>query len=128
MPAYLYSRGDLKLSNHFKLHEFRCSDGSDLVVVSSELIERLQQLRNSLSKPIIINSAFRSIAHNKKVGGSKQSYHMTGQAADIRVTGLSVPTLAQAAQKAGFRGVIQYPNQGFVHVDVRAQPYYAVNK
>ena len=39
-------------------------------------------------QPIIINSAYRSAAVNKAVGGAKGSNHLTGCAADIRVAGL----------------------------------------
>ncbi len=38
--------------------------------------------------PIVINSAFRSAAVNKAVGGAATSNHLTGCAADIRVSGM----------------------------------------
>ena len=38
--------------------------------------------------PIVINSAYRSEAVNKAVGGVKGSNHLTGCAADIRVAGM----------------------------------------
>ena len=38
--------------------------------------------------PIVINSAFRSAAVNKAVGGAPTSNHLTGCAADIRVSGM----------------------------------------
>ncbi len=38
--------------------------------------------------PIVINSGFRSAAVNKAVGGSPTSNHLTGCAADIRVSGM----------------------------------------
>jgi len=37
---------------------------------------------------IVINSAFRSAAVNKAVGGAATSNHLTGCAADIRVSGM----------------------------------------
>ena len=42
----------------------------------------------SEATPIIINSGYRSEAVNKAVGGAKGSNHLTGCAADIRVTGI----------------------------------------
>ena len=39
-------------------------------------------------EPIIINSGYRSPAVNKAVGGAPTSNHLTGCAADIRVTGM----------------------------------------
>lgn len=45
----------------------------------------LQPLRNIYQKPIIITSGFRCAALNKIVGGVANSYHLQGNAADIRV-------------------------------------------
>lgn len=45
----------------------------------------LQPLRNIYQKPIIITSGFRCAALNKLVGGVANSYHLQGNAADIRV-------------------------------------------
>ncbi len=41
-----------------------------------------------MEAPIVINSGFRSEAVNKAVGGSATSNHLTGCAADIRVSGI----------------------------------------
>ena len=45
----------------------------------------LQPLRNKYGKPIVITSGFRCAALNKLVGGVANSYHLQGNAADIRV-------------------------------------------
>lgn len=45
----------------------------------------LEPLRAQLEQPVIINSAFRSPAVNKAVGGVPNSQHIKGCAADIRV-------------------------------------------
>ena len=42
----------------------------------------------SEDEPIVINSGFRSEAVNKAVGGAATSNHLTGCAADIRVSGM----------------------------------------
>ncbi|QYW02029.1 peptidase [Stenotrophomonas phage Siara] len=49
----------------------------------------LQPLRDALGKPVIVNSAYRGEQVNKAVGGVPTSQHRLGQAADIRVTGMS---------------------------------------
>lgn len=49
----------------------------------------LQPLRDAVKKPVIVNSAFRSEKVNKAVGGTATSQHRFGQAADIRITGMS---------------------------------------
>ena len=44
--------------------------------------------RDDKEEPIVINSGYRSPAVNKAVGGVATSNHLTGGAADIRVTGM----------------------------------------
>jgi len=47
--------------------------------------EVLQPIRDTWRSPIVVNSAFRSEAVNKAVGGAKTSQHKKGEAADITV-------------------------------------------
>ena len=112
-----YEINNILVAPNFLLREFQCKDGSCQVVLHRELLERLQALRDTLGRPVIINSGYRNPSHNKAVGGSPNSYHIKGMAADIRVPGISPAALAEAARQAGFRGVIIYDT--FVHVDVR---------
>jgi hypothetical protein len=55
-------------------------------------LERLRKKWNDLygegDDPIIINSGFRSPEVNRAVGGATLSNHLTGCAADIRVSGI----------------------------------------
>ena len=55
----------------------------------------LQPLRNALGKPVRVNSAFRSEAVNRAVGGTATSQHRLGQAADIHVPGMTSVELAE---------------------------------
>ena len=50
-------------------------------------IEILQPIRDAWRSPIVVNSAFRSEAVNKAVGGVKNSQHRLGEAADITIGG-----------------------------------------
>ncbi len=108
---------NIRVAPNFLLREFECLDGSHQVVLHRELLDRLQALRDSLARPVIINSGYRNLSHNHAVGGSPNSYHLRGMAADIRVPGIKPDSLAVAAHQAGFRCVITYAT--FVHVDVR---------
>lgn len=47
----------------------------------------LQPIRDRWRSPIVVNSAFRSEAVNKAVGGVPTSQHRLGEAADIKVGG-----------------------------------------
>ena len=59
---------------------------SDMNVVKNlvRLSEFLQQIRDELHLPIIVNSAYRSKEVNEAVGGVSSSYHVKGLAADIK--------------------------------------------
>ena len=50
-------------------------------------------------------------------GVAKNSLHMSGQAADIRLPGTSLSNLKKAAVGLHSGGVGYYPSTGFVHVD-----------
>ena len=45
----------------------------------------LQPLREHVGKPIVVNSGYRSKEVNRLVGGVKNSQHLTGEAADLRI-------------------------------------------
>lgn len=108
---------NIQISKNFKLREFQCKDGSQLVKVDSQLLHKLQKLRDLINRPIIIVSGYRTASHNKNVGGAKNSLHLQGKAADILVYEISSNTLAKQAEQVGFNGIGIY--KSFLHVDVR---------
>ena len=79
----LKADGARKLAPGFKVREFRCRDGSDVVMIDQTLVVLLQAIREHFGKPITITSGYRTAAHNAAVGGAKSSQHLLGRAADI---------------------------------------------
>ena len=128
LQAYSLARdGEAYLSPHFRVQEFRCKDGSDPVFVDTALVELLEQLRAHFGKAVTITSGYRTPAHNAAVGGAKNSQHLYGRAADIRVQGVCVEEVAAYAERLmpDWGGVGRYPVKagratGWVHVDTRA--------
>lgn len=112
-----------KVGQHFKVKEFACKDGSQVVFIDSYLVSILDILRNEVGKPVIINSGYRTPPRNKEVGGAKYSYHMRGMAADIRINGMSAKEIANKLNKIIPHecGIIVYKN--WVHLDVRTSKY-----
>lgn len=112
-----------KVGKHFKVKEFACKDGSQVVFIDSYLVSILDILRNEVGKPVIINSGYRTPSRNKEVGGAKYSYHMRGMAADIRINGMSAKEIANKLNKIvpDECGIIVYNT--WVHIDTRAKKY-----
>ena len=129
MPVKSYSLKqhgrNFKLSPNFTLGEFVSKDGSDNVLVAATLVTILQKIRDKFGKAVTINSGYRSEAHNRKIGGSVNSLHVRGMAADIVVTDITPLAVAQYAESIGVGGIGHYPDgQGnFCHVDIRAARY-----
>lgn len=111
---------------NFKVREFRCKDGTDLIRMERRLIEILHNIRTYFNKPVVINSAYRTVAYNEKVKGADKSYHLSGSAADIKIEGITPLMIAAYAEGCGVKGIGMYNN--FTHVDTREKKYFWVNK
>lgn len=116
--------GNVKLSRHFKVKEFACRSGSQVVFIDDYLYSVLDILRHKLGKPVIITSGYRTPEWNAKCGGAKYSYHMRGMAADFRVNGMSPKEVAKKLDEIvpNECGIIVYNN--WVHFDVRTGKKY----
>ena len=117
----LKAEGSRQITDHFRVYEFACKDGSDVVFVSQALADILENIRVHFGKPVHINSGYRTVSYNKTVDGSSStSQHCNGLAADIRVEGHTpAEVYAYADKLLGEHGGLGIYNT-FVHVDVRA--------
>lgn len=127
MNVQRYSKlqdGEKYIVKNFKVKEFACHDGTDEILIDMDMIPKLQKIRD-IGGRVVINSAFRTPAWNKKQGGTSNSYHLKGMAFDITSEKLSLSELCNLANSLGIKGIIKYPT--FVHVDGRATKYHADN-
>ena len=120
VKAYSKAKDGLtKLSANFKVNEFACNDGSDPIFISSDLVKVLQKIRTHFGKPVVINSAYRTVTKNKAVGGATYSQHLYGMAADIHIDGVTPKQIAAYAETllpdSGGIGIYST----FTHIDVR---------
>jgi len=104
--------------NHFKPHEFD-SPGeyeSGLLEMNPSTIEKLNDAREIAGIPFVINSGYRTPAHNRKIGGVANSSHIHGYAVDIAVTNSSDRyKIIEACVQVGFNRI--GIGRTFVHVD-----------
>lgn len=110
---------DARLSVYFRLIEFACRDGSDLVLVHPRLVMLLDQVRIRFRAPVTITSAFRTRTHNRTIGGATHSRHLYGLAADIQVRGVHPDKVARFAEILNPGGLGRYNT--FTHLDVEGE-------
>lgn len=131
----------MQLSKHFTLSEMIKSqtalrkgiDNTPNEQVINNLkqlcINVLEKVRQYFNKPVSINSGYRSPKLNTAIGGSKTSQHVTGEAADIEIPGISNLELANwIKDNLKFDQLIlefhdkNIPDSGWVHVSWNSNP------
>ena len=116
------AEGERNVTEHFKVREFQCSDGSRPVFISQTLADLLEAIRQRIGRPLRIRSGYRTVSYNATVpGSSKTSKHCMGLAADIKADGIKPRQLYNiACELLGDHGGAGLYRWG-VHVDVRAE-------
>lgn len=124
MSVVTYQRGDTTaLSKNFTRDEFECQCGKCTAqMIDTELVDKLQRIRDVLGVPLKITSGYRCIPHNAAVKGSSGSKHRYGMAADWRTANRSINPVALgiiAAQYFKAVGIYWYDGCAIVHTDTR---------
>ena len=120
------TQGNLFLSPHFQVKEYKSPD-SNIVKIDNRLIWILERLFGDLNcSKMIINSGYRTISHDKKVGGDGKGYHTKGMAADIKAYDkngkvISAKIVCQKLCDYGDVFGIGYINAESVHIDTRSK-------
>jgi uncharacterized protein YcbK (DUF882 family) len=125
-----YQRDGLQAVNHI-LRDFRVNETK---AIEPRLLDLLYELGGTLGtdQPIHVISGYRSPQTNMMLrerggaatGVASHSLHMVGQAIDIRVPGVRIAHLRDAARSLKIGGVGFYPDLNFVHVDVGRVRYW----
>lgn len=106
----------------FKPSEFeRCNPACAITDMNEEFMDRLQTARTIAGVPFKLNSAFRTVEHEKVRGRSGKSMHCQGRAVDIKCVDSGTRyRIIQALLAAGFHGI--GIDNTFIHVDDRDLP------
>jgi hypothetical protein len=120
----------MNLSPNFTLEELTHSEiaerlgldntpNEDVKANLVRLARMLEEVRRALGRPIHINSAYRSLEVNGKLGSKPNSQHCIGCAADITVSGLTPDNIVQEILKTNieFDQLIREFNT-WVHISI----------
>jgi len=101
--------------NNFKTWEFACPC-CGLNGMSIRFIDKLDRSREIAKVRFKINSGYRCAIHNKKIGGSDTSSHLTGLAVDIKAEDYKTRfKILQSLIYVGFNRI--GIRKDFIHVD-----------
>lgn len=108
------------MTENFKQTEFACKCGCGYQSISPHLVQRLQVLRDIVRQPLVVNSGCRCERHNTNIGGSQNSLHVTGLAADITIADKGL--LGDMARLlSDWSGGMKYYAGRFIHLDIGAR-------
>jgi uncharacterized protein YcbK (DUF882 family) len=116
-----YDPAALAALNHFLRDHY----SGDVGVIDPALFDQLHRLQGALQvqRPYEVISGYRCPATNDRLrssrggGVARHSLHMEGRAIDVRLPGVALTDLRDAALALRAGGVGFYPGERFVHLD-----------
>jgi uncharacterized protein YcbK (DUF882 family) len=113
----------MKEINHF-MRDWRSGDSVKMDGRTIDIMAASHRLLD-VNEPYLLLSGYRCPATNallrsRSRGVAKNSLHMKGQAADLRLQSRSVGQMAKAATACASGGVGRYSRSNFVHMDCGA--------
>ena len=110
----------LKEINHF-MRDWRTDGAVEMDLRNLDIMAAAHRLMD-VSEPYMLLSGYRSpetnaMLRSKSKGVAKNSLHMKGQAADLRLQSRSVSQIFKAASACSAGGVGKYSRSNFVHMD-----------
>lgn len=118
------------LTQNFALEELACRDGTpvpkEFHANALDICIRAQKLRTLLGSGLNVTSGYRTQAHNTKVGGAKNSAHLTASALDLSspkwdadLLGVMYEGLIRlGVVPDGGLGVYRRASGGWIHIDL----------
>ena len=113
---------DVHVTKNITVWELRSRDGADIVKQDYVVVCIAQYAREVYGRAFNINSAYRTISWNKKVGGASGSKHLISCTIDGWIAGVKQQDLANLFYSMGLVRVGVYDS--FVHFDTDRSPIW----
>ncbi|WP_226688437.1 YcbK family protein [Ruegeria arenilitoris] len=115
-----YIKDAVREVNHF-MRDWRTDQSKDMDLRTIDIMAASHNLLD-VNEPYMLLSGYRSPQTNAMLRSrsrrvAKNSLHMKGQAADLRLSSRSVSQMAKAAMSCRAGGVGKYSRSNFVHMD-----------
>lgn len=115
-----YIKDAVRQLNHF-MRDWRTDQVKSMDLRTVDIMAAAHNLLD-VSEPYMLLSGYRSpqtnaMLRSRSRGVAKNSLHMKGQAADLRLASRSVGQMARAASACRAGGVGKYSRSNFVHMD-----------
>jgi uncharacterized protein YcbK (DUF882 family) len=115
-----YVQEALEQVNHF-MRDWRQNKAIKIDTANLDIISATQTLLDT-EEPFELLSGYRTIKTNKMLakvtaGVARNSYHIKGMAADLRMRTRTVNQIGKAAESCNSGGVGRYVTSSFVHID-----------
>lgn len=113
--------GDAVKEVNYFMRDWRTNDAYKMDLRTVDVMAAAHNLLNA-DEPYMLLSGYRSpktnaMLRSRSRGVAKNSLHMRGQAADLRLNSRSVSQIAKAAAACRGGGVGRYSGSNFVHMD-----------
>ena len=115
---------------NFSPNEFRCKHcvtaqwGANDLIISEQLMDVMQSLRDEYDRPMTITSGYRCPLHPVEERKETPGVHSTGMACDVGVSGKDAYDLLKlvcADDRVKGIGVNQKGSKRFIHIDVKEE-------
>jgi len=115
-----YIKDAVQEVNHF-MRDWRTGDVKNMDLRTIDIMAASLNLLD-VSEPYMLLSGYRSpktnaMLRSRSTGVAKNSLHLKGQAADLRLSSRSVSQIGRAAVSCAAGGVGRYSGSNFVHMD-----------
>ena len=115
-----YIRDAVEEVNHF-MRDWRNNEVKQIDLRTIDVMTAVHNMMDT-SEPYLLISGYRSpqtnaMLRSRSSGVAKNSRHLRGEAADLRLNSRSVSQIARAAQACRAGGVGSYSGSNFVHLD-----------